>query len=328
MNNKGFTLVEILAAVTVLAILTGLAIAGYSRYIDYSKNKAYTNMAKSASVAAEEFVMDNPGIATETKKVTENGKTKYVIKDDSAYGVSFQELVEEGYLSGAADPNKKGSQCKGYVRVGLVKSDEENGLDQYIYEVDECCSTHHGRYKYLVSKKGDSVQSVEEVDTSMDREAICPSHSFFIIEYSGACEEGSGGGGNILKSTEKRITDNMVASYHDKVPSSVGERKTEYFFEDGMNFLDWTRSKHGSSYVNEEMAYYGYSESERSYVQEIAAYELNSLLTGCYPEGCPYAGYQDQCELINIPDKIEIRRNRDCYSFGYGIGTYGYYNLQ
>ena len=240
MNNKGFTLIEILASVTILAILTGLAIAGYTRYIDYSKNKAYTNMAKSASIAAEEFVMDNPGVAVETEEVTDHGKTKYVFKDEDAYGITFSELVEEGYLSGAADPNNKGSQCNGFVKIGLVESQEEGGLDQYIFEVDECCSTHHGRYKYSISKDGDKVKSLEEVDTSMDRDTICPSHSFKIVEYSEAVD------GETCWSDQKRRINNMAAVS----PANANEIEREYFYEEGMNFLDWTRSKWGKGYVD------------------------------------------------------------------------------
>ena len=314
MNNKGFTLVEILAAVTILAILTGLAIAGYTKYIDYAKNKAYTNLAKSASIAAEEFIMDNPGAAVETEEIEENGTIRYVIKDEDAYGVSFSELIDEGYLSGAADPNNKGSDCRGTVKIGLIESQEEGGLDQYIYEVDECCSTHYGRYKYLVSKKGDKVKSVEEIDTSMDRESICPSHSFKIVEYSGMCEDGRGHH-NIVG----RMTNKMVGT-------SVTENEREYYYEEGMNFFDWTKSKHGRSYIDAEMNYYGYSESERSYVQEVAAYELNSIYTGCYPSiGVHYSNYEEECSLDAIKDGTVIRRNKDCYSFNFGIGSYGYY---
>ena len=63
LNSRGFTLVEILAAVAILSILTVLAIAGYTRYIDYSKRESYETMAHSISVAAEEYVMDFPGEA-------------------------------------------------------------------------------------------------------------------------------------------------------------------------------------------------------------------------------------------------------------------------
>ena len=66
MNKKGFTLIEILAAVTILGILSVLAIGWYTNYLEYSKKNSYKTMAKSISTAAEEDVMDNPGAATKT----------------------------------------------------------------------------------------------------------------------------------------------------------------------------------------------------------------------------------------------------------------------
>ena len=52
MNNKGFTLVEILSTIVILAILSIISVVAYTRYIDYTKKKAYDTMAISASCPA------------------------------------------------------------------------------------------------------------------------------------------------------------------------------------------------------------------------------------------------------------------------------------
>ena len=163
MNNKGFTLVEILAAVTILGILTVMAIGGYTRYIDYAKKQAYKNMAKSVSTAAEEYVMDNPGIAVKTKKKNlDGGGFKYILNDARSPYVSFSELIEEGYLNGAGDPNNKGHNCEGKVRIGLVEAASKKALDQYIYVVDLCCAGHESHFLYTVQEKDGKVTYITE----------------------------------------------------------------------------------------------------------------------------------------------------------------------
>lgn len=176
MNQKGFTLVEILAAVTILGILTTMAIAGYTRYIDYAKQKSYKVMAKSASTAAEDYIMDNPGAAVATKTVNTASGKKYVIKNNNAPYITFDSLIEEGYLNGAQDPDSKGNDCKGKVTIGLVEGLTEGALDQYIYVVDECCMNNKVRYTYTIeidNETGES-KSIEEVNRNVSESTVCP----------------------------------------------------------------------------------------------------------------------------------------------------------
>ena len=58
LNNKGFTLIEIIGAVVILSILTLITTAAFLSYSDWSKKKALDTMARSASVAAEQYIMD------------------------------------------------------------------------------------------------------------------------------------------------------------------------------------------------------------------------------------------------------------------------------
>lgn len=60
LNNKGFSLIELLAAVTILGILMLVAVVGYSKYIDKAKKDSIDVFNKSAISAAEEYFMDNP----------------------------------------------------------------------------------------------------------------------------------------------------------------------------------------------------------------------------------------------------------------------------
>ena len=168
MNNKGFTLIEILAAVTILGILSVLAFDGYTKYATGAKKKSHDTMAKSASNAAEQFVMDNPGIAVETKKQVNGNVTTYVIKDANAVSVSFEDLVAEEYLSETIDPDDKSRLCSGKVTIGLVKSDKKGALDRYIFVVDECCLAYKARYTYTYR----DTTTVEDGQTKVKTEFV------------------------------------------------------------------------------------------------------------------------------------------------------------
>ena len=122
MNNKGFTLVELLAVVAILGLLTTLAVVAYSQYIQKAKDRGFDLLAKSAANAAEEYNMDHIGITT----------------------ISLEDLVKEDYLENKKDPNEKDKECDGSVKITHVIN--EKGLDTYYYEVTLICNTQSYTY--------------------------------------------------------------------------------------------------------------------------------------------------------------------------------------
>lgn len=126
-NNKGFSLVELLAVVVILGILSGVAVIAYSRYSDRAKVQAFDTLASSAASAAEEYIFDHPG----------------------ADEVSLADLVEQQYLENIKDAGDKSKDCSGKVKI---TSPEESGdgetLDEYKYEVYLCCTLYNYKYTY------------------------------------------------------------------------------------------------------------------------------------------------------------------------------------
>ena len=144
LNQKGFTLVEIIGAITILTIMTVLTITAFVKYLDWSRKKSFDTMAKSASTAAEQYIMDYPHASVPEKEATDPENYKK--------GISFQTLADEGYLNGIQDPADPAHNCSGKVIVGFIEADEDNSraLDQYMFVVHECCSNFKARYIYTV----------------------------------------------------------------------------------------------------------------------------------------------------------------------------------
>ncbi|MBQ9019186.1 MAG: prepilin-type N-terminal cleavage/methylation domain-containing protein [Bacilli bacterium] len=123
-NNKGYTLIEILGTITIISILSIVAVGAYTKYLESARQKAYDTLAKSASHAASEYVMDHVGI-------------------DS---VTLEELTEGDYLETPTDPGSKGSICDG--KVDIIYQTNSNALDTEEYDVTICCTNYRYRYHF------------------------------------------------------------------------------------------------------------------------------------------------------------------------------------
>ena len=129
-NNKGFSLVELLAAIAILAILMVVATQAYNVYKRKAKVQAYDTMAKSAKDAAENYLIDNPN----TKRV------------------SFEKLIEGEYIDTIADPGKQSQNCSGKV---IIEKNDNSGdtLDANNYVVNICCKKYNYTYYFPEGNK-------------------------------------------------------------------------------------------------------------------------------------------------------------------------------
>ena len=147
LNKKGFSLVELLAAITIMGILMMIAGAAVSIYLTKSRENAYVTMAISARQAAEEYIMEYPGNALtedEFKKMEKKGTW------DESRAVTFDTLTSLKFMSKAQDPADGSQTCSGRVFIYLNNSSANNdrALDSYSYVVHECCANHKMKYTY------------------------------------------------------------------------------------------------------------------------------------------------------------------------------------
>lgn len=171
LNKLGFTLIELTTSILILGILMLMALGALTTYVDQSRKQAYDTMARSASEAAEEYIMDTSiNYVTDAefsaggtprkllneavKSETDSGYTyqdqasdpNYYLKNFGDY-LTYDTLVKEGYLKEVTDPADSGQQCTGKVVVHFEQGDERAGvLDKFSFIVYEWCSIFSARY--------------------------------------------------------------------------------------------------------------------------------------------------------------------------------------
>ena len=145
LNKKGFTMIELLAAVTILGVIATMAVVSYTKYQEKVRNDAYKAMEKSAFSAAQTYIADKGIVVPLTKT--------------NAKPIEISTLVDEGYLKKLEDPRAKGSACHlgSTVKVYKTKHDGTK-LEEHTYIVTIRCT---GYVSSHINADGDVEEGVE-----------------------------------------------------------------------------------------------------------------------------------------------------------------------
>lgn len=103
LNKKGFTLVELLAVIAILGILSGFAIMAVSKYQKKATDDVYKNFIKQLKDGAINYLTSNISEIPSQKNGT--------------ITITSSDLKEKGYLDDIVDPIKKTKECTGTVKV-------------------------------------------------------------------------------------------------------------------------------------------------------------------------------------------------------------------
>ncbi len=104
MNNKGFTLIEVLAVIAIIAILGLIAVPGVLNSINNSKDESYRIMISNIKTASQTLYEEIDYVKGSIYQYNTNGiKTASLVKiTNSSMTVNLQTLVSNGLLTGTA----------------------------------------------------------------------------------------------------------------------------------------------------------------------------------------------------------------------------------
>jgi len=154
-NKLGFTLVELLATVTIMGILMTVAIASYSQYKHKTSNNAYYILSENVGIAAEEYFLE------------------HVTDAQVGSSVSIRDLYCNDYLEAPIDPFSNNKVCYGSATISRITGTK---IKKYYFGVHVVCSNKSSCIEYpdkgeTSSCPSDSAESNEEVN---GKKFTCP----------------------------------------------------------------------------------------------------------------------------------------------------------
>lgn len=120
MKNKGFTLVELLATIVIIALISGIAVVSYNSIHNRTRTKVYETYEDGMKVAIQELIIDEPnllGVDVPLRYMT--GQSNGSITHN---GITYQSPIDNPYLDLIKNPNDKTDYCLGgsYANAQIV----------------------------------------------------------------------------------------------------------------------------------------------------------------------------------------------------------------
>ena len=128
LNNKGFSLIEIIAVIIIIGVIATIAAPSVSKYLGGSKLTTFIAYEDSMEDAAKNAVLDCVGINATKCELPEKGETNKI---------QLSYLIQEGFIDEFKPP--KGGSCdlnKSFVRV------ENRGNLNYKFKVCLYCDDY------------------------------------------------------------------------------------------------------------------------------------------------------------------------------------------
>ena len=191
-NKRGFTLVELLAVIVILGVLSTIGVVSVNRYLTQSRKKSYKIMSQTIYEA--------------TMNCITQGKCAAPTKDTDGVVISTDTLIKYGYLKKLDNPRNNSKDCSGSVVVSN-KSTSTSEYQKYNYDVQLTCdnlanntltwpeekkdltplekievNTENTVKKNKSYKVGESVKYNPVTDSLCDSGALC--YTWYVIKNS------------------------------------------------------------------------------------------------------------------------------------------------
>ena len=126
-DSKGFTLVELLATITILGILSAVAVNGVTQYLQKSKKQAFETLEKNMKVGINDYFIDHSAM---------------IPAIGASRTITARTLLDEGYITNLSDPDSKGQNCNlDTSNITVTRGGNANDFNMtFTYKVCVRCS--------------------------------------------------------------------------------------------------------------------------------------------------------------------------------------------
>lgn len=147
-NKNGFTLIEVLAVIVVLAIIATLVFTSVGTTMSKSKEKLHNQQIETLENAARNWILKNSGIVDNVFVTLEDGSIEcsstastsgecFTLDSQGYYKLTFTELNKSGYIKteDLKDP------ATGNEMAGCIGVYYDSSINQYVSEYQSSCLT-------------------------------------------------------------------------------------------------------------------------------------------------------------------------------------------